>query len=351
MILYDPDHRFSFLDFGIQIPIHDTKATRAVAALCAHPVLGPLEDRWNRRPTDEALTREDLLRVHRPEYVAELFGDGLEAAIVRTYELIDAEGNYHRYAPETATRPLRELFDRILQRVAGTVQCGRLALEHGFCFYFGGGMHHAYANAGTGFCLVNDIVVGIRKLQAEGRVRTAWVIDVDAHKGDGTAALTRDDDSIATLSVHMARGWPLDGPAILADGGPNPAFAPSDIDVPVGEGEAAQYVPRLRDALDRLAGYPRPDLAVVVSGADPYEHDELPSTAGLRLNLTQLMERDRTVFEFLMERDIPGAYLMAGGYGPRTWEVYTQFLEWALTRVYAPEESGKDGEKRGGTAR
>jgi acetoin utilization deacetylase AcuC-like enzyme len=334
MILYDPDHRFDFLDFGIRIPVHDTKATRTVAALRAHPVLGPLEERWNRRPSGESVTRADLLRVHRPEYVAELFGAGLEAAILRTYELIDATGNYHRYAPETAVRPLRELFDRILRRVAGTVQCGRLALEHGFCFHFGGGMHHAHADTGKGFCPVNDIVVAIRKLQAEGRVRTVWIIDVDAHKGDGTAALTRDDATIATLDVHMAAGWPLDGPAIRPDSRPDPAFVPADIDVPIGEGEEERYVPALREALVRLDRYPRPDLAVVVCGADPYEHDELPSTAGLRLTLAQLLERDRAVFDFLRNRNIPAAYLMAGGYGVRTWEVYARFLEWALARLH-----------------
>jgi acetoin utilization deacetylase AcuC-like enzyme len=338
MILFDPDHRFSFLDFGIQIPIHDSKATRTVAALQGHPVLGPVEDRWNRRPTDEKVTREDLLRVHHPDYVAELLGDGLEEVILRTYELIDAEGNYFRYTPETATKPLRELFDRILQRVSGTAQCGRLALEHGFCFYFGGGMHHAYEKVGTGFCLVNDIVVGIRKLQAEGRIRTAWVIDVDAHKGDGTAALTDGDDSIVTVSVHMAEGWPLDGPKVLADGSSNPAFTPSDIDVRIAAGEEDRYVPALKAALDRLDEYPRPDLAVVVSGADPYEFDELPSTAGLRLNLQQLLARDQMIYEFLREREIPKAYLMAGGYGGRTWEVYTQFLEWALVGLYGQSD-------------
>ena len=72
-------------------------------------------------------------------------------------------------------------------------------------------MHHAQRAYGDGFCIVNDIVIAIRKLQAEGLVRTAWVIDIDAHKGDGTAAITLGDDSIITLSIHMAQGWPLDG--------------------------------------------------------------------------------------------------------------------------------------------
>ena len=61
-----------------------------------------------------------------------------------------------------------------------------------------------------------------------------------------------------------------------------------------------------------------------------YELDELPSTAGLKLSLEQLLERDQLVYSFLKSRGIPGAWVMAGGYGRNSWRVYTQFLEWAL---------------------
>ena len=79
--------------------------------------------------------------------------------------------------------------------------------------------------------------------------------------------------------------------------------------------------------LNRLAGMSSPDLALVVDGADPYEHDELPSTRLLRLSKSQMMERDTLIHSFLQTRGIPAAYLMSGGYGERTWEVYYQFLE------------------------
>ena len=230
--------------------------------------------------------------------------------------MIDVDGNDHRYQPGLAARPLAELFDRILIRGGGeTLQCCRRALESGFCFYFGGGMHHAQKDYGAGFCVVNDLVVALRRLQAETRIRSAWVIDVDAHKGDGTAALTAGDDSITTLSIHMAAGWPLDQPERGADGRPNPSFIPSTIDIPIAAGEEPVYTRRLGEGLERLSGAGRPDLALVVCGADPYELDELPSTAGLRLSLAQLLERDQLVYSFLKTRGIPGAWVMAGGYG------------------------------------
>jgi acetoin utilization deacetylase AcuC-like enzyme len=332
MILYDPNDRMGFFEFGIQIPILDSKVTKTFAALAQSPELGPRIGEWHLAELSERMEREDLERVHDRAYVDRLFSSALEKEIIRTYELIDDQGRYYRYDPDTATRPLTQLFDRILQRVAGTAQCYRVALDNGFCFYFGGGMHHAQPAFGNGFCLLNDIVIGLRKLQAEGKIRTAWVIDVDAHKGDGTAALTRDDDTIRTLSVHMANGWPLDGTPVDDQGHPNPSFIPSDIDIPIAPGEENVYNDRLADGLRQLEHLGRPDLAVVVSGADPYAKDALPSTRDLRMSQAQMLARDQLIYRFLNERGIPQASLMSGGYGPDVWEVYAGFLSWALPR-------------------
>ncbi|MGD9301293.1 MAG: histone deacetylase [Desulfobacterales bacterium] len=330
MILYDDSRKEGLVAFGIEIPVLLSRVLNTFEFLKSHPVLGPEIDRWHIRQIAETISRDDLLRVHSGEYIEKLFSAGLEHEIINTFELIDEAGNYFRYNPDGATEPLTQLFDRILDIVASTVECCRVALTKGFCFAFTGGMHHAQREYGAGFCMLNDIVIAIRKLQAEGLIRTAWVIDIDAHKGDGTAALTRGDDTITTLSIHMGNGWPLDGDETDPRGNFNPSFTPSDIDIPMAKGEDHLYIPRLQEGLNRLSGWTRPDLAVVVSGADPYSKDELPSTSDLKLTLAQLKERDLLTYNFLKERDIPRAYLMAGGYGESCWEVYAQFLEWAL---------------------
>lgn len=335
MILYDPTIPSSLLEFGILIPIRDSRATKTFEALCSDPNWGSKRNLWHRDRISETLNKEDLLHVHSADYVARLYSDRLRDEIISTFELIDSNGRYYRYAPEQANRPLEELFARIRTKVAGSVQCGRMALTHGFCFYFSGGMHHAHFDHGSGFCLINDVVITARKLQAEEAIRKVWIIDVDAHKGDGTAALTVDDPTINTLSVHMAHGWPLDGPPMLPDGSANPVFTLSDIDIPIASGEEMHYVERLEKGLMQLEDTGRPDLAIVVSGADPYEKDELPSTGGLKLTLEQMLARDRLIYLFLEKLKIPAAYLMAGGYGEQVWEVYAQFLLWALGRRMA----------------
>ena len=330
MIIYDKNLKEGLSEFGIEIPIHHSRAARTFEKLKDHEILGPKIDQWLVSRISETVTREDLLRVHSDEYVARLYSDKLEDEIIRTFELIDEKGHYYRYNPHNATLPLTQLFERLLFKVAGTVQCCRLALKKEFCFAFGGGMHHAKRDYGAGFCMVNDIVVALRKLQAENLIRTAWVIDLDAHKGDGTAVLTREDSSITTLSIHMARGWPLDGEAYDQQGRLNPSFVPSDIDIPVGTGEEHLYVAKLQAGLEKLIGIGPTDLAIVLAGSDPYEKDELPSTGELRLSLQQLKERDILVYHFLKDQGIPRAYVTAGGYGEHSWEVDYQFIEWAL---------------------
>jgi acetoin utilization deacetylase AcuC-like enzyme len=75
-----------------------------------------------------------------------------------------------------------------------------------------------------------------------------------------------------------------------------------------------------------MSGSQKPDLAIVVDGADPYEHDGLPSSAPLKLTLDQCVARDWLTYAFLRERSVPSAWIMAGGYGERAWEPTASFL-------------------------
>lgn len=333
MIIHDPRCAMRFPEFGVAIPALDSRPRRIIEALSEHPVLGPLRDRWLLAPVESpggpAIERADLLRAHDAAYVDALLTDP-EPAIIRSLELYDAQGRPNRYDPAQATRPLRELLDIHLAHAAGTLRACRTALDRGFAFFLGGGMHHAARAEGRGFCLINDVVVAIRRLQAEGRVGLAWVVDVDAHKGDGTAAICLGDASVLCLSVHMAQGWPLDEAPLDEQGRLKPAFWPSDADVPVPPGGEELYLDGLEWGLKLLEGLSRgkrPDLAVVVDGSDPYERDCLPSSAPLRLDLARMKSRDRLVHDFLAGRSVPQAWVMAGGYGEAAWEPYVVFLQ------------------------
>ena len=105
MILYDTRIPVSLEDYGIQIPLRDSRATRTFDTLRSDPRLGPKLHQWHVARIEERLSKTDLLRAHSRGYVEQLFSDQLEKVIVSTYELIDSNGQYHRYDPTRATRP------------------------------------------------------------------------------------------------------------------------------------------------------------------------------------------------------------------------------------------------------
>jgi acetoin utilization deacetylase AcuC-like enzyme len=300
-------------------------------------------------PGTRVITRQDITRVHGGDFAAALYGSGLESALLAAYELIDAQGRPHRYEPRRANKPLTDMFQTILGQAGGTYLACRLALAPGagFCYYLSGGMHHARYDGGAGFCLINDVAIAARKIQEEGRAGLVWVIDLDAHKGDGTAELVRfarergelaaplapppftGAPCVITLSIHMAKGWPLDAESLAAAREGRAPLLPSDVDIGVDAGEEAAYLSRLEAGvgeLERLSAGGTPGLVIVVDGADPYEHDGLPSSALLKLSLDQCVERDRFVYQYLTGRNIPSAWILAGGYGERAWEPPACFL-------------------------
>ncbi|POR05375.1 hypothetical protein AU468_01460 [Alkalispirochaeta sphaeroplastigenens] len=332
MILCGTDPVYPVSSFGIDVPITGSNAGRTLKALLAQDDLARSSDQWLRREPLLPLSREELALVHHADYLERLLADDerCDREMERTFELVHSDGSFHRYNPDRAERSLRDLRDQCLRAAGGTLQAARYAVAgpENFWFYCGGGMHHALASRGSGFCPVNDVVVALRVLQASGQIGSAWVVDVDAHRGDGTAALTEGDETIRTLSVHMARGWPLDQPRELPDGRRHPSWIPGDYDLALEEGDESSYVPRLAGALEEMEErFGLPDFILVLAGADPYERDQLPSAELLKLSAAQMLERDTLLYRWCRRRGRPALFVMAGNYGYHSWEVYTAFLE------------------------
>lgn len=345
MILHDKDPKLPITAYGIEIPITGSNAKRTLEYLLGLPDLAARRESWLREEQFPPLTREAIERVHEHAYVERLLADDerCDRELERTFELVNPDGSYHRYNPATAEKDLHALRDQSLRLAAGTSRAVELAVtdDQRFWFYFGGGMHHGQRDYGAGFCPVNDLVIAVRSQQAAGRIGTAWIVDVDAHKGDGTAALTGEDDTIRTLSIHMAHGWPLDQPRTFPDGRANPSWTPSDIDIPIARGEEHHYVPRLTSALQEMEHrYGIPDFLLVVDGADPYERDQLPSAELLKMSGDQLLERDTLLYQWARRNDLPTVFVMAGNYGYHSWEVYSAFLVRQLRGELEPDHRG-----------
>ncbi len=334
MILSIENSNASLQDYGIQIPLLADRYTNTLSALRAHPQLSQTQDKWLRTADPQPFSRQQLERVHHKNYVDVLLSENPLRVMAEVFEFMNADGTYNeRYLPAETNRPMTELVHKRLAHAAGTLVACEIALENDFCYFLGGGAHHAMTHTGRGFCVVNDIMVSVRDLQGRSKIKNVWVIDLDAHKGDGTAEITISDDSVQTLSIHMQRGWPLDEPPLDEAGQLKKCFWPSTVDIPVPEGAEGQYLELLTHGLRQLevcAAGVVPELAIVVDGSDPYEKDVLKSAAPLKLSLQQCIERTWFVHAWLRARRIPQAYVMAGGYGPENWRVHAGFLERAL---------------------
>lgn len=231
----------------------------------------------------EPATLEQLALVHTAEYLAKV-GSGAFAI----QELMRLE------VPFSATGR-----DAMVLSCGGTLLAARLALEHGGAGHLGGGFHHAFADHGEGFCLLNDTAVAVRALMQEGRVRRAAVIDLDVHQGNGTASIFAAQPEVFTFSMHQEDNYPADKP-------------PSDLDVGLEDGtDDETYLALLSEHLPHVLDGHAPELVIYLAGADPYRHDQL---GGLGLTLEGLRRRDRMVFEGARERGVAVAALLAGGY-------------------------------------
>jgi len=235
---------------------------------------------------------EDLMLVHNRGWVQRLKTGTLSYEEILQLEI--------PYSPE--------MVRGFCLAAGGTTLAAHMALEQGVSYNVGGGFHHAYPDHGEGFCAINDIAVAIRKLQQEGKIKKAMVVDCDNHHGNGTAAIFAKDPSVFTLSIHQYNNYPAFKPA-------------SSVDVHLSDGVGdEEYLERLAAAYRfPIHGF-HPELLIYVAGADPYREDQL---GGLDLTLEGLKRRDLLVIETALREGAAVAIVLAGGYAINVQDTIT----------------------------
>ena len=233
-------------------------------------------------PAFEPASWDELALVHTGEYLGKLRTHTLTAEDIATLEL--------PWQPALA--------DAFRLMAGGTIAAAAAARDDGMAAHLGGGLHHAFANHGEGFCPLNDVAVAIRVLQSRSVIRRAAVVDLDVHHGNGTAMIFERDETVFTFSMHQQHNYPFFKPR-------------GDLDIGLEDGTRdGRYLSLLAGALPRVMAS-APDLVVYLAGADPFEHDRL---GGLRLTKAGLAERDRLVFDAARSAGVPLVTVLAGGY-------------------------------------
>jgi acetoin utilization deacetylase AcuC-like enzyme len=268
----------------------------------------------NRLMADGLLAAADILE---PEPI-----DIETAALVHTRAYLDKLQSSSLSAPEQRRLGLpwsQALWQRSRLAAAGTLQAARDALENGMAANLAGGTHHAFADHGEGFCVLNDVAIAISRLRAEGLIERAAVIDLDVHQGNGTAAIFEGVDAVFTFSMHGERNYPL-------------AKMRSNLDVPLADGTSDhEYLGLLQRHLPAVLDQSRAQIAFYLAGVDVAAGDRYGKLAlteeGIRL-------RDRCVIESVRGRGVPLVIVLAGGYAvtrDRTAELHTHVFREAAS--------------------
>jgi len=266
----------------------------------------------------EPATDEDLLLVHTPKYLKKIKSGGLSRAEIQIMELPYSE----------------DMLKFGLLHVGGTILAGRAALIDGLCVHIGGGFHHAFADHGEGFCVLNDLAVAIERLRRDGAIRRAMVVDCDLHQGNGTAAIFAGRDDTFTFSIHQMDIYPADK-----------MMSTLDIGLWSGDGDD-RYLSELRKHLQHLYRKFKPDIVFYVAGADPLAGDKL---GGLELTKEGLLARDALVLGGARRLDIPVAVVLAGGYSPDIEDIVAVHLNTIRAAVRA-QRRAPDHNLRSGSA-
>lgn len=229
------------------------------------------------------ISRRDLLLAHTPAWTRKCLSGRFTAADSAAAEM----------------KITKAVIRSHLLHAGGTVKAVELALESGLGINCGGGSHHARAERGAGFCLVNDLAIAARKARKDFGVRRVMIVDLDVHQGDGTAAISKGDRSVFTLSMHQPDIYPE-----------KKEKSSLDVRLPRGTGGAA-YLRALRRALPAAMDRFRPGLVILLAGADVCRGDLL---GGLALSAADLRRRDAYVAGLCRVRRVPLAVTLGGGY-------------------------------------
>lgn len=236
-------------------------------------------------------------------------------ARVHTADYLDRLANGTLSAVEERTLGLRwsaRLWRRSRLAVYGTLLAARAAREDGIAANLAGGTHHAFADHGEGFCVLNDVAIAIEALRAEQPGLRFLVIDLDVHQGNGTAAIYAGDPDVYTLSLHGARNYPA-----------RKSASSEDVELADGCGDH-DYLAALDAVLPRAFDRARPDLAFYLAGVDVVAGDRY---GRLALTVEGLRQREARVIAAAAAARCPLAITLAGGYAATPLATATLHVE------------------------
>ena len=233
----------------------------------------------------EPLAEDIILRTHTADYWQRMKAGELTAKEMRAIGF-----------PQSAV-----LVEREIRISKGTIDCCLNAMQYGVSLNVAGGTHHAFANRGEGFCLLNDFAIVSNYLLDNNFLKKILITDLDVHQGNGTASIFQNDDRVFTFSMHGEHNYPFHKEK-------------SDLDIGLPDKtNGDEYLSILQKTLPGLIEKVKPDIMCFVAGVDVLSTDKFGK---MKLTIEDCKHRDEIVFKLCKQHNIPVAVSMGGGYSP-----------------------------------
>jgi len=229
------------------------------------------------------LNKEDVLLTHSNDYYNKLVSQSLSKKEIRPIGF-----------------PMSKLLIEREKKIAqGTIECVSFSIKNGISMNIAGGTHHAFADKGEGFCMLNDQAIAANYLLHNDLAKKILIIDLDVHQGNGTASIFRNDMNVFTLSFHGKKNYPF-------------KKEKSDLDIEFDDGtEDVEYLTKLEDTIPNIIKILNPDFIFYLSGVDILKTDKL---GRLSLSIEGCKKRDSIILNLCKTFNIPLQISMGGGY-------------------------------------
>ena len=228
-------------------------------------------------------TEEQIKRIHTATYLDQIRGGTLDRPATIKLGL----------------PPSAALLARSALEVGGTLATAQAAWQDGLACNLAGGTHHAFPDRGLGYCVLNDVAIAIAEIQATHPDTRCFVIDTDAHQGNGTNGIFASDPRVFTYSIHVGPNYPAQK-------------TPGSLDVPLPRYvDGTSYLEQLEATLPPALTAVDPDFVFWIAGADLHRDDRFGQ---MNLDDTDFAARDHLVLDLVSQLGIPAAVLFGGGY-------------------------------------
>jgi acetoin utilization deacetylase AcuC-like enzyme len=287
-------------------------------------------NRWHGLEVTEApaATVEQIERVHPRSHI-----EAIEAISARGGGMIDLD-----------TVASARSYDAALRAAGGAVHAADRLLDGDAGFAFCGLRppgHHAERERAMGFCLFNNVAIGVAHALEEHGVDRAMVVDWDVHHGNGTQDVFYESPRVLFTSIHQSPLYPGTGDPGELGSGEGEGYT---VNLPVAPGAGPdEFLSIVQTVVVPMARSFEPGLLAVSAGYDAHRDDPL---AECMLDEAAYADMAASLRDLAAELGVPVLVCLEGGYAlaalaASVGATIAAFMGSAAPRVAPPQPASR----------